>query len=633
MASLVDGGKAFECLSMLNGGARQSYLSLQSAYEHLKDWWEASDDLAGSCQNEYELLMCVGTLGYPIEVHRQAATQVDPFAMSIARVRASVADTASLATAMRSEQQVVPPEGGAPIEDLLVLVDPDAPSASRLVANSMLIREAYTSVVLCRDMHMFIGNKMRTALHAHALLAAAQPLPTEVAREDVEAQMRRQYLGRAFQCGNCSFGPIDHFACGDLLSHNGEVTAGGAVINNHCPRCDWFSPSIEDWPKWNGRLPVQTEENKTTGNAELKSGCLTASSAEIALRICYSARATSQTGPGSDVHQLCNKLASWETLTAADGVDHPVQILLALAIADDVPNEIFDGVPMLMLLNEVCARRARSDLRCNAGTTDESVVVVAARKKMCAFLGVSNVSAPQTAPLGTSEPLRDAVRESCCSDFALNHEAFDCKTWLKDVLTPWVHAISFVRRLRVVLSTRGGGWTQLAKDMESGPDAFADVLRALTLQPSNRESLRSLLGIKSPLDAERVLATIAAQAFMHSSSQSRRTLADGGTLHEPLGDVRETSTLRCICVDLRMAIYEERVAAKMKEWGKAGVSLTFQRALVADIDQYSQMMKGHAHSLDGPTFWGMWKAAKAGGHEKAKIFLSSCNREFTNKHG
>jgi len=320
-------------------------------------------------------------------------------------------------------------------------------------------------------------------------------------------------------------------------------------------------------------------------------------------------------------------------LTAADGVDHPVQLLLAFAIIDDAPKDMFDEVSLLMLLNEVCARRARSDLRCGAGSTDENMVVAAARRKMCAFLGIGNDSAPQAAPLGTSEPSRDAVRESCCSDFVLNYEAFGCKDWLKDVLTPWVHAICFVRRLRAVLRTRDGGWPQLAKDMERGPSAFADVLHALTLQPSSRESLRSLLGIKSPLSADRVLATIAAQAFMHSSSQSRRTLADGGTLREPLGDVREISTLRCICVDLRMAIYEERVAAKMKEWGKAGASLTFQRALVADIDQYSQMMNGHAHGLDGPTFWGMWKAAKAGGHEKAKIFLSNCNSEFTNKYG
>merc|ERR1719183_765877 len=95
--------------------------------------------------------------------------------MDVTRVRASLADTASLLTAMQSEQTVIPAEGGVAVQDLLVLVDPDAPRASRLAASSMLLKEAYTSVVLCRDLHMFTGNKMRLALHAHSLLAAVQP--------------------------------------------------------------------------------------------------------------------------------------------------------------------------------------------------------------------------------------------------------------------------------------------------------------------------------------------------------------------------------------------------------------------------------------------------------------------------
>lgn len=39
-------------------------------------------------------------------------------------------DTASVATALHSEQPVVPPEGGKAVEDVLVLVDPDAPKAA-----------------------------------------------------------------------------------------------------------------------------------------------------------------------------------------------------------------------------------------------------------------------------------------------------------------------------------------------------------------------------------------------------------------------------------------------------------------------------------------------------------------------
>jgi hypothetical protein len=192
--------------------------------------------------------MCLGALGYPIDVQRRAATQMDPYAMDITRIRASIVDTPSLSTALHSDQSVFPPEGGVPIEDLLVLVDPDMPRASRLAASSTLLKEAYTSVVLCRDLHMFTGNKMRIALHAHSLFAAVQAPPTKPCKEDVVAQLQRQYLGRAFQCAQCSFGPIDHFACGDLEAHHGE-DVGGAVINNACPRCSWFSDSLSDWPK------------------------------------------------------------------------------------------------------------------------------------------------------------------------------------------------------------------------------------------------------------------------------------------------------------------------------------------------------------------------------------------------
>merc|ERR1712025_710833 len=99
---------------------------------------------------------------------------------------------------------------------------------------------------------MYIGRSMRVALHAHSLLAAVQPPPAKadkVCRADLEAQLRRQYLGRAYQCALCGFGPVDHFACGDLETHHGE-NADGATINNACPRCGWFSECIRDWPKW-----------------------------------------------------------------------------------------------------------------------------------------------------------------------------------------------------------------------------------------------------------------------------------------------------------------------------------------------------------------------------------------------
>jgi len=512
------------------------------------------------------------------------------------------------------------------------LVDPDSPRASRLALSSMLIKEAYASVVYSRGLHTCPGLRMHLGLHAHALFNAVQPPARAVRKKDLEAQLHRQYLGRAFQCAQCGFGPIDHFACGDLESHHGE-DVGGAKINNACPRCGWFSGSLGDWPKWDGTVPEEAQQSSVSAADRLVAPLMTEASVEMALRICYSARALWHTGAESEAHSLCEKLANWEdAITAADGVDHPVQLLLALAVADDVPEVALGLVPVLSILNEVCARRARGELRQVAGT-EEPAVMAAGRKRVAGFLGVTAASAPQTLCLEESEPKREAVTEACCGDYTLDSEEFDFKDWVKEALQPWTPALTFVKRLRSALRTRKGGWSQLDRDMEAGPQTYSDIVQILQRPACSKETLRAFLDVQQPSEAPRVLATIAAQAFLHQSSQRRRVIAIGGSLPEPLGDVRDSNTLRALCVELRMTTYEDRVATKMRQWGDMGASIVLLQAKAADLDQYSHMCTAsgsHVHGLDKPTFWGLWRAAKG---EKAKKFLSTANHGFTSKYG
>merc|ERR1719160_673327 len=103
---------------------------------------------------------------------------MDPFQMSILAVHAAPADTASLCCALQSEQSIAAPEGGE-VKDLLLLVDPGCPEASRMALKCRLF-DLYTSVVLCRDLHMYSGLNMRIALHAHALWCViGSEAPTE----------------------------------------------------------------------------------------------------------------------------------------------------------------------------------------------------------------------------------------------------------------------------------------------------------------------------------------------------------------------------------------------------------------------------------------------------------------------
>merc|ERR1711933_160764 len=101
--------------------------------------------------------------------------------------------------------------------------------------------------------------------------------------------------------------------------------------------------------------------------------------------------------------------------------------------------------------------------------------------------------------------------------------------------------------------------------MEIGPAAYADIITEMQKpMVKSRDSPAALLGVRRKEDAERVLATVTAQAFLHHAPQSRRTRDVGGLLEEPLGGVLEHETLRGLCVGLRMFYYDEALAVKRR---------------------------------------------------------------------
>jgi len=238
------------------------------------------------------------------------------------------------------------------------------------------------------------------------------------------------------------------------------------------------------------------------------------------------------------------------------------------------------------------------------------------RRRVCAFLGVSFFSAPQPSDAPDFEPQRPAILESCRADYKIDADAFDFKSWTRGVLEPWAQAILFVRRLRAALGRRQGGWGQLSHDMELGPAAYQDVI--LEMQKplrKSRDSPAALLGVRHKEDAERVLATVAAQAFLHHSSETRRTKDAGGLLDDPLGSVLEDQTLRGLCVELRMSYYDELLAVKLRTREELRKKL---------------LQAEHVHSLTKDEFWKIWRLSYG---EERQIFLTRANHGFVNKYG
>merc|ERR1719359_2194785 len=91
----------------------------------------------------------------------------------------------------------------------------------------------------------------REAFDAHVHAKTLQP----AARRVQEVLQTRTELMSVFpdarQCGHCHYGPIIHEHCGDLTTHHGQVLSGSSTpLDNACPRCGWFRPSINEWPRW-----------------------------------------------------------------------------------------------------------------------------------------------------------------------------------------------------------------------------------------------------------------------------------------------------------------------------------------------------------------------------------------------
>jgi len=498
---LIHSGVLADYLNDAVHGRRQSFVSMATPWQHAEEWLHFGDQ---SFESFWEMLMYGGLLGYPIHLERFAACQMNPFLLKVQNIRSSLVDSASICCANKAEVPVYGPEAGAPIEDVLLLIDPTMPRTSKLLNNTALLREKFTSVAISRDMHMYTGLSMRVALHSTSLFhLVATPDEGTFSEDDVVANLRRAFLGRAFMCAKCHYGPVDHYACSDLAAHQGE-RQGGAKIDNACPKCGWFSYDLADWLPWDGNVDedyLRTEVDNVTNKPNQQ--FLSEARVDMMLRVMYSFRKMCK---GRDIWEQYQQLAdamenSSETGSPLDfstkaGVDGLSQVALALlAVLTESENasrvlEIFDGVYVLKaILKEACAREAKSRFRMKTGGEKEK-----ARQKANDFLtkllNVAKETAPKTQHFMESEPPIENVRLDCRDDYQIDVDlVHQTVPWVRDICRKWCRLWSVAERLACILKERRGGWGQLERDMETGISNYADVVQHL----KNTE-------IKTPID-------------------------------------------------------------------------------------------------------------------------------------
>jgi hypothetical protein len=556
-----------------------SWLSLQTHRQQICEWVEmfganADAVAAADVTSVYTALMCVGVHALPVEVKRSAATQMSPYMMKVSRVWPSAIDTCSLLYSLKMDGVVRAPEGGE-LKDMLPLIDPQLPNASRLVCRSLLMNHL-TSVTLCRDLHMFLGNEQRMALHAHALVAT------------ITAKTGTAELGAAM--GGSGIG-----------SSIGGDSDGAAKMS-----------------------PATVKQ---------------------ALKIIYSARKhLVGTFAMAKYVELLKRLQNWESLTEADGVDHTVQLLLAMLVVDKAElgmSAVLDSHAFFNLCNETLSRAARFELKASTdGSAD--VMRAAAHDKVVQLLSIDESSCPHPTAVEEPEPDRAAIAEECEDirpGYTLTLQS-ETRKFCGRALEATVRCVAFANALQEYSAVVGMDAAMAEVEAGGGGDGGVVewlVAHGATVGASGSSSndnassdiLVAALGLAKETAAtqDTVLVTMEAQAYKHHCSALRQ--GEGVLL-----DVSDTATLQKIAADARMQIYEQLLAVKMKEWSAIAGSITLQKARGYDDDQFcSWMEERHAHGYGKGEFWALAFAAKRSGGVRLAAFLATCNAEFCGGKG
>lgn len=627
---LIMSGKLYEYLNSTFHGNRVSYLSLSNPFQHILEWLEFNEQ---TFESTWEMLMYAGFIGYPITVERSSASQMNPFLINVRAIHPSLADSASICCANQAEIPVYGPEAGEPITDILTLIDPSMPRSSKMIYSGKLLGEKYISAVVSRDLHMYTGVNMRIALHGNSIFHFFADVEKKQ-QEDVVANLRRAFLGRAFMCSSCGFGPVDHFACSDLHAHHGETYNRKASVDNSCPRCGWFSSSLYDWEPWDGNVCLEFIDKEFKLKPSGVEHHITEFQVDLILRILYSFPMMVSLSPSKrdeykGIMQRFMKDGNDLDLSVRSGIDGMSQIPLAILCPSywsevmGLEKALNSKDYLISLIREACYREAKKNFLVKSKGDKEKSKQLAI-SYLTALLGIDENSAPCTMSEMESEPPIENVRSDCDDSYELDLKLVKQEiNWVRQISNQWSRVWSFARGFCEVMITSKITWDDIERRMETGLSSYQFIIKKL--KTIDLENCREILG----MDAAEVQSF-----FLRIGVEAIYTGVLDRSLRSSSAPHLDTDVLNMVAREMRMIVYLNRVKGKMAKWKEEGQSLVYFSAKAADIAQFSDMLPdGHVHGLDKPSFWGLWKAAKnTKNSHKIALFVQKANECFVQKH-
>lgn len=195
------------------------------------------------------------------------------------------------------------------------------------------------------------------------------------------------HAGYELQCPVCSFGPILHGGCPDLVAHHGEASGHGghAQVSNACPNCGFFAEDIYEWHTWSQSFSETFLNDAVREKLNLLQPPTTSSkSIDTILRIIYSFRKFVGGDTKQDYEEFAYRVTEWDfRFTTKDGIDGLQQILIALLATDEagsteIQASLEKPAPAAWaLITEACARNSRKHFRMQSKGDEGSVRLLA----------------------------------------------------------------------------------------------------------------------------------------------------------------------------------------------------------------------------------------------------------------
>jgi 2'-5' RNA ligase len=337
---------------------------------------------------------------------------------------------------------------------------------------------------------------------------------------------------------------------------------------------------------------------------------------DLAFRILYSIRAQWGTRIGG-LELLKHWYEGWNGLTQAerDNCQHPVQLILLLSAVDfgEVGLALQSSPdPLVNLLNEVLARRAKTVLRgiCGTSGVSDRDLRRKAGEMLSKTFGITPENSPSPNPdVSVSEPSEESIRETIPRGRRFLPEASDPDRgkwmggvqrpldYVNSITQPYVLAYQFGHRLQEYFSQNGYSWTTLEGDMECGDPEN----RFQRLKTHLKSKVDDLKPPPEELQSELVAETMVAQAFCYPTSGLRESITEQSVL--------DAETLYNLTTELHMDFYRQANAQKRQKWLDCIGSMTAEQALIADLPTYVGMCGQHTHGFNREVFWGLAKAA------------------------